>query len=176
VKTQGILFKAFAHATAAGIVIVGAVGLAVLGYFGLLAWAIVAGSPIGSPLALLGMVAMAFLASLIGVLGVLFPVTITADLVCRRALRWSRFAQIPVATILCLLEVLAISAAVASYRQAEVAAALKVGLLVWLVLLVPLGIYWWVLQANDGVKWAVLKVWTRMRGGPTDGLQKRPAG
>lgn len=163
-QARGPLFTAFAHATASGVVIGLTLALATIGYFGLLAWAVVADSPIGSPLALIGMLAMAFAASFLAVALVLFPATLATTVICNRILQWPRVAQIPIATLFCLLEVVGLALAIAALRRFDLTAALNVGLVVWLALLVPLGIYWWVLQFNDAVKWAAVKVWAWVRG------------
>jgi len=46
---RGLLFSAFAHATASGVVTAAAVAMSLVTYIGLLVWVVVAGWPIGGP-------------------------------------------------------------------------------------------------------------------------------
>lgn len=140
-----LLVKAFAHALASGAVIAGSVAVSAVAYFGLLAWAIVTGSGIGGPLALPFLMLLAFLASFAAAAFVILPATLCTSVVCEVVLGWPRVLQIPIACALCFSQVLLLSTLIALALRADVLPALEIGAVVGLLLLVPLGVYWWVL-------------------------------
>src|SRR5262245_35041123 len=90
------------HAVATSVVVSGTAALAAASYFGLLAWAILANSPIGSPFAFPFMVLLALVASTLAVVFVFLPTTAFTEWICSRR-SFSRFVQIPVATIVLVL-------------------------------------------------------------------------
>ncbi len=165
-KAHDLLLGAVAHATATAAVIGLSVGFSVIGYFGLLAWSILTGSPLGGPLGLLAMMFAAFVLSSLAAVVVLAPVTMVTSAICARGRNGWRLLQIPVAMMICLGELLAISSLIVLIARNSGNSALdtiRVAVVAWLILLFPLGVYWWILQAHAGVHWAVRTLWTRLR-------------
>jgi len=147
----GAMRYAVKHAVAATVVVCSIVAFTVISYFGLLAWAVVAGAPIGGPLALPFMLILAVALSIIAALAVLWPVTTLSEVVCRRFGHWQTLIQIPMATFLLFVEVIAIEVLIALLRQQPGARGLVPGAIAGVILLVPLGIYWWSLQATNKI-------------------------
>jgi hypothetical protein len=86
------------HAVAAAVVISGIVVFSAASYFALLAWAVLAGEPLGGPLAFPFMVLFAVVAGAVSVGAALLPVTAVTEWIClRRRMRlpW----QITIATL-----------------------------------------------------------------------------
>ncbi len=162
-----LLVRALAHALASAVLIGGLLALTFVGYFGLLAWAVLAGDGIGGPLAFPVMMILAFVVGFAMTAFVIFPVTVATAVLCELVLKWHRVAQIPIAVALCLAEVLAIALVIALSSGGDVADALAAGGVVGFLLLVPLGVYWWVLQLVDGLRWAAHALWRRIRRAPT---------
>jgi hypothetical protein len=131
-------------------VVVGAsVAFAVVGYVGVLAWAVVADLPLGGPLALPFLLLLALLTSTAAILVGLLPATLIAHFLCRRVLGWPIVAEIPISTLLTLGITIAISTVVGSYGGVPPATSVAQGGILGLFLLVPLGVYWWVLRVSD---------------------------
>jgi len=150
----------FRHSVAAAVVIGGSVALVAALYFALLAWAVLRGGGLGGPLALPGMMLMAFAGAAFSVMAVLAPVTIVSELV-RVRLRRTRFIEIPIATLLTASFVFAL---VHSHP-------LAIPIVVAELILV--GAYWWILQAADVLVGAVERTW-RLVSGVADALVRRP--
>lgn len=148
-RTASAIRQAVSHGVATGVVVTLSVVFAVVGYAGLLAWAVLAGQPLGGALALPFMMVAALVASTLAILAGLLPATVLAHYICRRRLRWPLLAEIPVSTV--LTAGAAVGAAVVVGRLVGVPAATSVwqGVILALILLVPLGVYWWVLQLSS---------------------------
>ena len=78
------LREAVSHSLAAAVVITLSVAFVTVAYLGLLAWAVLAGHPLGGPLALPFLMVAALVASVLAVLLDLFPATALAHYLCRR--------------------------------------------------------------------------------------------
>jgi hypothetical protein len=137
------------HAVATAVVVCCIVALTVLSYLGLLAWAVIAGAPVGGPLALPFMLAAAVVLSAIAAVAVLWPVTAVSEVACRRAHCSLTVLQIPVATLLLFFEVASAGLLVALLKGQPATSGITTGAIVGLILLLPLGIYWWSLQISD---------------------------
>ena len=138
------------HAVATAVVVTGIVSFTAATYGALLLWAILAGLPLGGPLAFPFMVLFALVATVGVVLFVLLPSTVATEWL-RHRLQFPLLVEIPMATLLMVALVLGLTSAIAwlsgSFVEgATVAAAIGAG-----VLLVPLGAYWWALQSTGWV-------------------------
>lgn len=151
---------AIGHAAAAATVIVATVALSVVSYFGLLAWALAVGEPIGGALALPFMLLLALVASCAAVLTVLFPSTLVSHVVCR-LLDWPRWLEIPLSTLAAIIVSVAIGVVV-GWRQSDIEHGLQLALISVVVLLVALGLYWWSLQGTTFLMCVVGKGWDWM--------------
>jgi hypothetical protein len=140
---------AFKHAVATIVLTAASVALTVVSYFGFLAWAAVAGQGIGGPLALPFVILLALLAALACVMGALLPVTALADVITSRVFHWHRLAQIPVSGSLLLAYVVGLGIVVGLACGATIERAATAAIPLAVVLLVPLGLYWWCLQSTD---------------------------
>jgi len=153
---------AVAHAMATAVILSISVLLTVLSYFGLLAWAALANAPIGGPLALPFMILVAFVGSCMAVLVVLFPSTLLSEITCRK-LHWPKLIEIPLATLASLLISLIVGSTV-GWFYGDIEQALRLALISELVLLVPLGAYWWSVQGTSGLIKLGARVWRYFRG------------
>ncbi len=131
------------HLLAATITVVAVCAIWTLAYLGLLLWAIVTNSGLGSPIAYpVGLIA-AFFAGSIACLFFLLPSTAIAEWVAQRRgfpILAQIFINMVILAVLCLVAVgikLAVRS-VPSFRSL----AIQSGVL-FLTLLIPLGIYWW---------------------------------
>jgi hypothetical protein len=147
------------HAVAATVVIGCIAAFTAFSYFALLLWCVVARAPIGGPLAAPGMLMLAIVAAAVSIIGVLWPVTTLTEFLCDRLLRWHRLAQIPVATILMFAYLICASLLFGKVRGMPAAAALTFGTTAASILLVPLGAYWWSLQAAGWMLGLAGKMW-----------------
>ena len=148
-KGRDAMRFAVKHAVAAGIVLMGSIAVSAASYFALLTWAVLADQPLGGPLAFPFLLLLAAGASLAAIVVALFPVTALTEWKCRgRNLRivW----QIPIAIAVMGTWALLL-AAIASVSRASLASTATVAGVVFLLLLVPLGIYWWSLQCADWI-------------------------
>jgi len=107
---------------------------------------------------------LALVASVAASVLVFCPVTVAASVLCGWVLKWPRAAEIPVATGLCFVEVLVLTVVGGGIQAAPVVPSLTAVLILTLILLAPLGLYWWLLQASDGLRALLLRVWNRYRG------------
>ena len=153
---------ALSHAIAGAVVVGGAVILAVVLYAGLLLWAIATDAPLGGPLALLFLVLAGLVASVLAIVLVLLPATALSRAVCRRVLGWPLVGEIPLAVVFSFALVTGIASAAALARGVAPADIFLKAQLVGVLLLVPLGVYWWILQACSGAAvaggWMVRRV------------------
>lgn len=142
-------YSAVAHAVSAAVVIGGILTVSAVGYFGLLAWAFLSGQPLGGPLALPFVLLGAIVLSGLSVSVVLLPSTLLAELLAR-ACRWPTLAEIPVSTALSVA-ICTTTGAFAGFFLATVGQGLRFGFVWAIALLVPLGAYWWCLQATGAL-------------------------
>lgn len=141
--------EAVAHGFAAAVVIALSVSVAVVGYVGVLAWAVLAGLPIGGPLALPFMMLFALASSTLAVIFGLFSATAIAHYLCRRRFHWPLFAEIPVSTLLTVGASVSITVVVGMALGVPAATSVAQGAILTSLLLVPLGVYWWVLTLSN---------------------------
>ena len=158
---RGATQYAMKHAVAATVVIACIAAFTGVSYFALFLWCVFAGDPLGGPLAAPFALLVAITASAISVIGILWPVTTLTDLLCRRFLGWYTLIQIPVATLVMFLYVICLCLSVAAIARKPVAAAIELGAGATAVLLVPLGAYWWSLQAADRILLLADRIWGR---------------
>jgi hypothetical protein len=144
---NGIRF-ALRHAAATGILVGGVVAFAAASYFALLGWAMLVGEPLGGPFALPFMVLVGLIAGVSSTVLVFFPAAALAEWIgAKRNL--SVAAQIPIATGLMGAFVLLASVAVGLSRGLTLASAASIGGLIFVLLVVPLGVYWWAMRSSD---------------------------
>lgn len=139
---------ALKHAIAASVVIAGIVAVTVASYFALLAWAVLMGQPLGGPLALPGMVLFALIAGIVAVGLVLLPATALAERITERKQVRAVF-QIPIATALAGSFVVLTTSVITVARGTPWASAALAAGVIFAILLVPLGVYWWSMQSVD---------------------------
>ena len=152
---------ALGHAVATAVVVASCIGFAVVAYFGVLAWAVLVGEPIVGVLALPFMMLAALVGSCIAVLTVLLPSTLLSYLICR-AFKWPKLVEIPVATVVSVVISLALGA-ITGLFYSTVKQGVQQGLVLDLILLVPLGIYWWSLQGTSWLIQLSKCFWRRFR-------------
>jgi hypothetical protein len=149
---------AIKHAVASAVVVGGTMALTAASYFALFAWAVVAGEPLGGPLAFPFMVLASLLASVVAAVFILLPTTALTEWICLN--RGFRLAlQIPVATVCMGTYVFTASLAFALVRGVALASAASAAAVLFGLLLVPLGAYWWSMQSADWVARAVNRWW-----------------
>ena len=158
------------HAVAAGVVVAGVVAFSAASYFALLAWAVLVGEPLGGPLAFPFMVLFAVVASVVSVGAALLPVAALTEWIClRRQIRlpW----QIPIVTAVMGTWLLMLALIAAAVRGAPVGSTAVPTGIVFLVLLVPLGMYWWSMKSADWILGVTMRWWTsRRRSAPTSSI------
>jgi hypothetical protein len=143
-----VAVRALAEHTVAGAVVVAvSVAGAAGAYISLLLWAIATGSGLGGPLALPGIVLVVYLAAVIAVLFILFPVMTATQFVCRR-IRHRWIAEIVVSSLLLIVFVVALSIGFAFSRSMSASGAAKLAAVASSILLILLGVYWWSLQMS----------------------------
>jgi hypothetical protein len=147
-KAHDSMRAAISHTAAACAVVGVSLAFALVSYFGLLAWAVLAGLPLGGPLALPFLMLLALLTSTAATLLVLFPATLVGHFLCRR-LGWPAAAEIPVSSALTLGIAVGISTVIGSYAAVSISTAAALGALVGAFLLVPLGEFWWVMRVSS---------------------------
>jgi len=133
---------AFKHAVASAATALLLLALTFVAYFGLLAWAVVAGADLGGPLALPFMLLLAVLLCAVLLVGFLQPATVLAEFT-RSRLRLHRIAEIPLASLISLVPC-ALSAWCLRACEWTSADFVELWLVLWLLVALPLGFYWWV--------------------------------
>jgi hypothetical protein len=159
------------HAIAAGVVITAMIALATASYVALLVWAVLVGEPLGGPLAFPFMILIAVVASVISVGAVLLPVTALTEWICVRRqirLQW----QIPIDTAVMGMWLLMLAAIGAAVRGAPIGSTAVPTGTVFLLLLVPLGMYWWSMQSADWILRVATRWWSRRRSEPTSSISR----
>jgi hypothetical protein len=136
--------------------------LPIVAYFALLLVAMVTNSGVGGPLALPFMMIVSVVGCAAAVAVVLWPVTTATEAVCGRR-GWVVLVQIPVSTLLMIAEVLVLGALIAAIRHEPFADWLTYSLIAAASLLIPLGVYWWTLQAAHAVFAMCSALWRRAR-------------
>jgi hypothetical protein len=149
---------AIKHAVASAVVISVTMALTAASYIALFVWAVVAGEPLGGPLAFPFMVLSALLASVLAAVFVLLPTTVLTEWICRK--RGFRVVlQIPIATVCMGIYVFTASLLVALLRGAAPSSAALAAAIVFGLLLVPLGAYWWSMQSADWLSRQLTRWW-----------------
>jgi hypothetical protein len=72
-----------------------------------------------------------------------------AHYVCRRVAHWPAVAEIPISTLLTVGAAVSIAVIVGVPLGVPVATSIAQGVVLALLLLVPLGVYWWVLTLSS---------------------------
>jgi len=153
---------AIKHAVAGSVVIGGIVGLTAASYIALLAWAILAGGDLGGPLAFPFLVLFAVVASVVSVGLILLPTTALTEWICvTRNLRLA--LQIPIATVCLWTYLISAALVVALLRGTPLSSATFTASVVFVLLLAPLGAYWWSMQSADWLLGTVTKWWNSIR-------------
>ena len=153
---------AIKHAVAAGVVVGGIVAFTAASYFALLIWSVLAGLPLGGPLAFPFMVLLALVASIVCVLFLIFPATAVTEWVCARY-RLQLAVQIPVAAAVLGLLVFGVMLTLAAVQGRSIGAVASLAAIVSVILLVLLGAYWWSMQSADLLIRAGARLWQNVR-------------
>jgi hypothetical protein len=146
-----VLKYAVKHALAAFTMICFTVALTVITYFVLLIWAMLVNAPLGSPVALPFWSLIALVLSTAAAVVVCWPVASICELVCRRLRNRHPLLQIFLATVFLFVEVVSLGAIYAVIWKQPIARSLVDSAMIGLILLIPLGVYWWSLQATDWI-------------------------
>jgi hypothetical protein len=162
-KSGYMMRQAFEHALASVVVVGCAVGASIICYLGLLSWAVITGAPIGGPLALPLMMLLALLGSLASICLVLMPITALGHWLCTSARPRPVIVQIPMTTGLLIIELLIIALVSGLIGDYGMSTSLGLGFGAALILLVPLGAYWWTLQITDWLISMISTCWIRFR-------------
>ncbi|MCU0797892.1 MAG: hypothetical protein MUF31_18375 [Akkermansiaceae bacterium] len=144
-KVGRVAWLAMRHCLAFGVTVVSCCVLWTIVYLGLLLWAMIAGGGLGSPLSYPLWLLIIFLTVVFGTLLLILPSTLFASWAAQRA-GWGRMSRVP----LCLGSMALISLLLGwlSSEHGTLAEAFRSGGLLWVSLLLPLGIYWWVLEGG----------------------------
>ena len=136
------------HFLALGVTVAAACAVWTVTYFALLLWAVLVGGGLGSPLAYPAGLLFFFVATTAASLVLLFPATALAEWFARRR-GFPILVQIPVSVVaLALICFVVVSIASAAGSQPTLRG-VSVGFgVLFLALLVPLGLYWWMAQSG----------------------------
>jgi hypothetical protein len=148
-ETQGPLAVGSAvlgHLVAGVAVIACALGFTVVSFFAVFLWAIAVGEPLGGPLALPFMLFLALAGGFAAVAFNFLPATLISTRICRR-LQLAWYFEIGVTTLVSALLALAAGVALGLYRD-DVMSGVHMAAICELVLLLPLGAYWWSLRST----------------------------
>jgi hypothetical protein len=148
-KAVSISSFLFRHIVAAAVSIVTPVILWVIAYFLLLMIAIITNTTLGGPLSLPFWALFLLIVSIIYTVALLFPSVLIAEIAARSFGKWQHVAQIPISTL--ILAVLVFIASLIVRQNPSLAANeyltwANYPWIVFLCLLIPLGIYWWVMK------------------------------
>jgi hypothetical protein len=138
------------HAVASAFLVAGIVTLTASVYVALLMWAAVTGGGLGGPLTLPFLLLFAFVGSVVSAAFILMPTTAFTEWVCKKR-HLPLALQIPVSIACLAASLLAGAPLIAMIRNASVSFALTRAGIVFLLLLIPLGVYWWSMQSADWV-------------------------
>ena len=135
------------HAVAGAVVVGGSVLLTIAAFVALLIAAAVFQEPMGSPATLPLIVLIVFVAALASVLLVLLPTTAATEWLCDT--RQIHIAlQIPIAALLLVGYVLAVTITIAMLRRTAIADATRIALGISAALFLPLVVYWLALRST----------------------------
>ena len=121
-----------------------------IAYFVLYIIAIFTNSGLGSPIALPLWMIFVIVVSVLYTALLLFPSTFIAEIMSRSFGKWQHIAQIPLSTLVLLAFVYALSLMVRilpNYLELNILHWANYPLVVFLILTIPLGIYWWTMKA-----------------------------
>jgi hypothetical protein len=148
-KTVSITNFILRHFVASVVSIAVPVALVIITYCVLFIVAIITDTGLGGPVALpfwaVIILAISFLYTAI----LLFPSTLFAEAIARVFGKWQHIAQIPISTLILLLLVHALSLMIRrhpDYSEMNILHWANYPLVVFLILTIPLGIYWWTMK------------------------------
>jgi hypothetical protein len=149
------------HMIAIAVNVIGFTAVCTISYLLLLLFAILFSGGLGSPLMIFLVPVGSMALSLFWSIFFLAPATMTAEFLCRRGRELGLLLQIPISSALLFILAYGASALAQLFRSqpfdpliATASAATS-----WLLLAVPLGIYWWTLKSCDGVIFLATKLW-----------------
>jgi hypothetical protein len=119
-------------------------------YFALFVIAVFTNSGLGSPIALPLWAIFVIVVSILYTAVLLFPSTFIAEIITRSFGKWQHIAQIPLSTLVLLILVYALSVVVRllpNYLELNFLHWANYPFFAFLVLSIPLGIYWWTMKA-----------------------------
>jgi hypothetical protein len=116
-------------------------------YLVLLLWAAISDGGVGSPIVFPFLVLLALaLGTGLGLV-VFLPTTLISEWICRRY-EWYFLYEIPIASFVLVLGLVTVSGVIALMRSWSIGVTLWFAAAMSLVLLFPLGVYWWCLQST----------------------------
>lgn len=147
---------AIRHAVASLVTIAAACAIWTVAYVALLLWAIVSNSGLGGPLAYPGGLLFAAVTAAVACLLFFFPATACAELICRRR-ALPILMQIPVSVAVLAALCFLVGVITRASTAAIPFGASVSGFTTWLFLLslLPIGLYWWIVQAAPLVRGAI---------------------
>ncbi len=142
----------------------------VIAYVVLLLVAIVTHSDMGGPVALPFWAFAVLLTSAIATVTLLFPATSLAELITHRMGKSRHLVQIPLSTLILALLIMLLSAVVALVKKAQNDTYdwFAVAAIAFLVLTIPLGVYWWTMKIAQTTVFMILTFAARIFRSRTD--------
>lgn len=141
------------HTLASAVCIAGFTAFCTLAYYTLVFISVLFTGDMGGPLNFIIIPLLALVFILAGTVLVLFPVTVLSDWLCRSQLRLRFLFQIPIAVGLMEMQILLLL----SLNKMLNAPGTSWGVVLWqcaiftILLVGPLGAYWWCLKTHDGI-------------------------
>lgn len=148
-KTVSITNFVLRHSVASVVSITVPVALVIVTYCVLFVIAIITNSDLGSPFSLPLWVVFIFVISVLYTAILLLPSALIAEAIARVFGKWQHVAQIPISTFDLFLLVYALSLMVRQrpdYPDMNILHWANYPLVVFLILTIPLGIYWWTMK------------------------------
>lgn len=133
------------------------VALVTIAYFVLLVIAILTDTGLGSPVALPLWVLLTLVVSLGYTSLLLFPAVAVAEVVSRAFGKWQHVVQVPLSTVFLALFAVLLMAVIGLINQPHLSLKqwFNYSVLAFLVMTVPLGIYWWTMKFTQAIMFVV---------------------
>ena len=153
-KAAGVVFSVSKHVLAGAVNVIGFTALACLTYLVLLLIALITNQGLGSPLLIVLVPVGSFSVSLVCAAFFLFPSAAAAEWICGKALRINLLFEVPVSFAILFAQVLVVTWLGTLIVGEDITGSIIMQLSIagFVVLVVPLVIYWWALKAADGVR------------------------
>jgi hypothetical protein len=143
------------HFIASMVSIVAPIVILIIGYFVLVVIAIFSNSGVGSPIALPFWTVFVFVTSILYTAILIFPSVLIAETISHIFGKWQHIAQIPISTLTLAMLIYATVFIVRHYPNYPEIVSLHWAdhpFILFLILAIPLGIYWWTMKiAQAGI-------------------------